>query len=129
LGTFSSSFTGDLVQWISVSIHFCICQALAEPLRRQVCQAPVQKFLLASKTVSVLVVVYEIDSIENKTKRQPTHCEQMFTNPMPGRGLISNIYKEFKKLDSRKPNNHIKNGVQSQTNNSQLINTEWLRSI
>jgi hypothetical protein len=22
------------IQWMSVSIHFCICQALAEPLRR-----------------------------------------------------------------------------------------------
>jgi hypothetical protein len=28
-------------------------------------------------------------------------------------GLISNISKKFKKLDSRKPNNPIKNGVQS----------------
>jgi hypothetical protein len=29
------------LQWIIVSIHFCICQALAEPLRRQLYQAPV----------------------------------------------------------------------------------------
>ena len=42
----------------------------------------------------------------NKTKRQPTHWEKIFN-----RGLIPNIYKEFKKLDSRKPNNPIKNGV------------------
>jgi hypothetical protein len=26
---------------MAVSIHFCICQALAEPLRRQLYQAPV----------------------------------------------------------------------------------------
>jgi hypothetical protein len=36
------------VQWMAVSIHFCICQALAEPLRRQLYQAPVSKHLLVS---------------------------------------------------------------------------------
>jgi hypothetical protein len=35
-----------------VSIHFCICQALVEPLRRQLYQAPVSKILLASAIVS-----------------------------------------------------------------------------
>jgi hypothetical protein len=40
------------VQCMTVSIHFCICQALAEPLRRQLYQAPVNKHLLASTTVS-----------------------------------------------------------------------------
>ena len=35
------------VQWMTVSIHFCICQALAGPLRRQLYQAPVSKLLLA----------------------------------------------------------------------------------
>ena len=33
------------VQWMAVSIHFCICQALADPLRRQLYQAPVSKHL------------------------------------------------------------------------------------
>ena len=41
-----------LVQWLPVSINFCICQALAEPLRRQVYQAPVSQHLLASIIVS-----------------------------------------------------------------------------
>jgi hypothetical protein len=36
------------VQWMAVSIHFCICQALAESLRRQLYQASVSKHLLAS---------------------------------------------------------------------------------
>jgi hypothetical protein len=40
------------IQWMAVSIHFCICQALAEPLRRQLYQAPVRKLLLASAIVS-----------------------------------------------------------------------------
>jgi len=41
------------VQWMTMSIHFCIWQALAEPLRRQLYhQAPVSKILLASAIVS-----------------------------------------------------------------------------
>jgi hypothetical protein len=35
----------------------------------------------------------------NKTKRQPTDWEKIFTIPKSNRGLISNIYKELKKLD------------------------------
>jgi hypothetical protein len=49
----------------------------------------------------------------NKTKRPPTDWERIFTNPKTDRGLISNIYKELKKMDSRNSNNPIKNGVQS----------------
>jgi hypothetical protein len=40
------------VQWMAVSICFCISQALAEPLRRQLYQAPVSKLLLASTIAS-----------------------------------------------------------------------------
>jgi hypothetical protein len=49
----------------------------------------------------------------NKTKWQPTDWEKIFTNPISDRGLICNIYKELKRLDSREPNNRIKNGKQS----------------
>ena len=40
------------VQWLAVSIHICITQHLAEPLRRQLHQVPVSKHRLASATVS-----------------------------------------------------------------------------
>ena len=43
-----------------------------------------------------------------RTKHQPTDWERIFTNPISDRGLIYNIYKELKKLDSRKPNTPIK---------------------
>jgi hypothetical protein len=44
----------------------------------------------------------------NKIKRLPTDWERIFTYPKSDRGLIYNIYKELKKVDSRKSNNHIK---------------------
>ena len=44
----------------------------------------------------------------NKTKRPPTDWERLFTYSKSGRGLISCIYKELKKVDSIKSNNPIK---------------------
>jgi hypothetical protein len=40
------------VQWLAVSICICICQALAESLRRQLYQVPVSKHFLASAIVT-----------------------------------------------------------------------------
>jgi hypothetical protein len=51
----------------------------------------------------------------NRTKWQPTDWKKIFTNSTSERGLISNTYKELKKLDSREPNNPIKHGEQSST--------------
>ena len=44
----------------------------------------------------------------DKTKRPPTNWERIFKYPKSDRGLISNIYNELKKVDSRKSNNPIK---------------------
>jgi hypothetical protein len=49
----------------------------------------------------------------NKTKWQPTDWEKIVTNPKSDRGLTFNIYKELKKLDSRKSNDPIKNGYRA----------------
>jgi hypothetical protein len=48
----------------------------------------------------------------NRTKWQATVWEKIFTNPTYDRGLISDIYKEVKKLDSKQSSNLIKIGVQ-----------------
>jgi hypothetical protein len=49
----------------------------------------------------------------NETKGPPTDWERIFTYPKSDRGLISDIYKELKKVDCRKSKNPIKNGAQS----------------
>jgi hypothetical protein len=45
----------------------------------------------------------------NKTKRPPRDWERTFTYPKSDRGLISNIYKQLIKVDSRKSNKPTKN--------------------
>jgi hypothetical protein len=43
----------------------------------------------------------------NKTKSPPIDWKRIFTSPKSDRELISNMYKELKKVDSRKSNNPI----------------------
>ena len=53
LGTFSIfSIGGPVFQPMIVSIHFCICQALAQPRKRQLYQVHINKILLAYAIVS-----------------------------------------------------------------------------
>jgi len=54
-----------------------------------------------------------------RTKHKPTDLENIFTNPTSDRGLIYNIYKELKKLDSRESNNPIKMGYRA---NQRILN-------
>jgi hypothetical protein len=51
---------------------------------------------------------YKAKDTVNKTKGPPKDWERIFINPKSDRGLISNIYKELKKLGSRNSNNPIK---------------------
>ena len=43
-----------------------------------------------------------------KTKWQPTVWESIFNNPTSDRGLVSNIYKELRKLHYRESHNRNK---------------------
>jgi hypothetical protein len=55
---------------------------------------------------------------------QPTDWKKIFTNRPSHRGLIINIYKELKMLESRKPNNPIEKWGREP--NKEFSNEEYL---
>jgi hypothetical protein len=64
----------------------------------------------------------------NRTRRQLADWEKFFTSPASDRGLISKIYKELKKLDTKIPNNQIKNWGTELNRKFLTENHKWLRS-
>ena len=55
--------------------------------------------------------LFKAKDIVNRTKWQPTCWERIFTYPTSKKRLMSKIYKELKKLNTRNPNTPIKNEI------------------
>jgi hypothetical protein len=64
----------------------------------------------------------------NKTKRPPRDWESIVTYSKSDRGLISKIYKELKKVDSRKSNNPIKKWGSELNKDFSPEEYQWLRN-
>lgn len=80
------------------------------------------KTLIPLGAFELLVPVIQVTNKDDQlTKKQKAVCyrtcmsefEMIFTSPTSDRGLIYNICKELKQVDSRESNTPIKNGVQS----------------
>jgi hypothetical protein len=127
IGPFLSPYTKVKSQWIK-KLHI-------KPQTLKLIEEKVEKILedmgtgekFLNRTAMACAVKLRIDKwdliklqsfckakdIVNKTKRPPADWERIFTNPKSDRGLISNIFKELKKVYFRKSNNPIKMGYRA----------------
>ena len=95
---------GSTLEHIGTGDHFLNITPVAQTLRKIINKWDLLKLRRFCKAKDMV----------NKTKQQPTEWKKNFTNPTPDRGLISKIYKELKKLHTKRTHNPIKkNGVQT----------------
>jgi hypothetical protein len=66
------------VQWLGVSVSFCLSQLLGGPLRGKFCQDPVSKYIMASVIVSVLGVQATWDESQVGTVTGPPFLHSLF---------------------------------------------------
>ena len=79
---------GSSLQYVGTGDHFQRITPVAQSIRATMNKWDLLKLKSFCKAKDTVI----------KTKRQPTEWEIM-TNPTSGKGLISKIYKELKKLD------------------------------
>ena len=91
---------GSTLEHIGIGDHFLTITPAAKTLREIISKWNLLKLKSFCKAKNMV----------NKTKQQPTEWEKIFTNPTSDSGMISKIYKEFKKLVIKRTNNPIKNG-------------------
>jgi hypothetical protein len=111
-----ASYEGSIVDIVALHEGYNSTQ-MAQALRSTVEKWDFIKLKHFSKTKDTV----------NRTRQRFTYWEKIFTHLISHRGLISKIYKELNKLDSRKQNNPIKRW-DTEIKTSQLRNLKRSRS-
>ena len=77
--------------YMGIGDHFLCITPVAQTIRATMNKWDLLKLRSFCKTKDTV----------SKTKRLPSYWEKIFTNPTSDKGLISKIYKELKKLDTK----------------------------